>query len=100
MTQNKKAQMLPANSNVDIVGLKMVKNASIFSENGVYFIRHYSTIIFAYDPQKTKCEVTYDLSQTSNRQIQNAINFFGIDRDSIKDLSDGSKWKYSGERTN
>ena len=39
-------------------------------------------------------------SMTSNRQIKEAIRFFDINQKSVKDTSDGSKWQYSGERTN
>ena len=92
--------MAPSNDSVNITGLKMVKNANIFSENGVYFIRHYSTIIFAYDPRNHACEAKMNCSTTSNRQIRNALNFFGIDNRQVKDTSNGSKWAYSGERSN
>lgn len=84
--ENKKATMQPSSESVNVTGLKMVKNASIFSENGVYFIRHYKTIIFAYNPQNQKCEVKMGLSLTSNRQIKEALNFFEIQKASITDV--------------
>ena len=70
----------------DTDGLKMVKNATIFRElcNGsmCYFIRHYDTIIFAYDPVSKRCEANWNCSRTSNKQIFNALSFFGVDQES------------------
>lgn len=86
MSTNKKATMHPKNSSVDFEGLKLVKNASIFSESGVIFIRHYKTIIFAYNPISQKCEVSFGISSTSNRQIHNAINFFEIAEEKVIDV--------------
>ena len=86
MNQNKKASMLPTSEGISTVGLKMVKNASIFQEHGVYFIRHYSTIIFAYNPQNKLCEANWHCSVTSDRQIRSAIQFFSIARGSISEL--------------
>lgn len=88
--------LIPASNSVE-TGLKMVKNASIFQERGVYFIRHYKTIIFAFNTESGLCEANWNCSQTSNRQIRNAISFFNIANDNIVDVSDGSKWSYSGE---
>ena len=88
--------LIPASNSVE-TGLKMVKNASIFQERGIYFIRHYQTIIFAFNTESKLCEVNWNCSQTSNRQIRNAISFFNIANDNIVDVSDGSKWAYSGE---
>lgn len=91
----------PTSEGFNTSGLKMVKNANIFQENGVYFIRHYDTIIFAYNPENRICEVNWHCSMTSNRQIRSAIQFFGIDESNIIDVSDGSqKWRYSGELRN
>ena len=54
-------KLIPTSLSADVDGLKMVKNATIFRElcNGsmCYFIRHYDTIIFAYDPLKKICEI-------------------------------------------
>ena len=88
--------LIPASNSVE-TGLKMVKNASIFQERGVYFIRHYQTIIFAFNTESGLCEANWNCSQTSNRQIRNAIVFFNVKSDNIVDVSDGSKWTYSGE---
>ena len=96
MQQAKTQKLTPTSQGVE-VGLKMVKNASIFQERGVYFIRHYKTIIFAFNTGSGLCEANWNCSQTSNRQIRNAISFFNIADDNIVDVSDGSKWAYSGE---
>ena len=100
MQQTKKATMHPTSNNADVQGLKLVKNASIFQERGVYFIRHYSTIIFAYNQESKLCEVNMNCSTTSNRQIKSAIEFFDIASDKVVDVSDGSKWDYSGSYKN
>ena len=100
MTQDKKASMLPTENSINFVGLKLVKNAVIFYENPVVYIKHYATIIFSYNTKNNVCEVKMNCSMTSNRQIKEAIRFFDINQKSVKDTSDGSKWQYSGERTN
>ena len=76
--------------------LTMVKNASIFCQDGIIFIKHYRTIIFAYDSKSKRCEVDYDCSQTSNRQIRYALNHFGISQASVINVHEGSKMNYSG----
>ncbi len=76
--------------------LKLVKNASVFSKNGIIYIKHYNTIIFAYDSKNKKCEVDYDCSQTSNRQISYALEHFNIECESVINTHDGSKWNHSG----
>jgi len=76
--------------------LTMVKNASLFCKDGIIFIKHYRTIIFAYDPKTKKCEVDYDCSHTSNRQISYALNHFDIDGASVINVHEGSKNNYSG----
>ena len=98
MNQNKKASMLPTSEGISTVGLKMVKNASIFQERGVFFIRHYSTIIFAHNPKSGLCEANWNCSMTSDRQIRAAIQFFNIASDKVVNVSDGTKWQYSGDR--
>ena len=97
MRQN--ATMHPESNSVEIQGLKMVKNAAIFQERSIYFIRHYSTIIFAHNPKTGLTECNWDCSQTSNRQIRSALQFFNVDDENIVNVSDGSKWAYSGEFT-
>ena len=94
-----KATMHPSSQSVEIQGLKMVKKAVIFQERGIYFIRHYATIIFAYNPESGLCEVNMNCSQTSNRQIRSALEFFNVEPENVIDVSDGSKWAYSGEFT-
>ena len=93
----KQTIMTPENKNIS--GLKMVKQASIFQERGIVFIRHYETIIFAHNLKSKSTECNLNCSMTSNRQIRSAISFFDIDAKNIIDVSDGTKWGYSGERT-
>ncbi len=76
--------------------LKLVKNASMFSKNGIIYIKHYNTIIFAYDSKKNITEADYDCSPTSNRQIRYALDHFNIDRDSVINTHEGSKMDHSG----
>mgnify|MGYP001174559799 CR=1 FL=1 len=86
--------LIPSSNSVEN-GLKMVKNASIFQERGVYFIRHYETIIFAHNPQSGLAEINWHCSRTSDKQIRYAIDFFGVKSDNIVDVSDGPKWRFS-----
>ena len=97
MKQN--ATMHPESNSVEIQGLKMVKNAVIFQERSIYFIRHYETIIFAHNPKTGLTECNWNCSMTSNRQIRSALQFFNVDDENIVNVSDGSKWAYSGEFT-
>ncbi len=76
--------------------LTMVKKASLFCKDGIIFIKHYSTIIFAYDPKTKRCECDYDCSMTSNRQIRYALLHFDIDSDSVINIHEGSKMNHSG----
>lgn len=92
--KSQEALLTPSSEGFNAPGLKMVKNASIFQEEGVYFIRHYETIIFAYDG--VKCEVNWKCSTTSDRQIRSALAFFNITTN-IVDTHKGSKWNYSGQ---
>lgn len=79
--------------------LKLVKKASIEKQGHVIKIRHYDTIIFAYDTKSENCYQLKNCSVTSNRQIQYAIEFFkpsGIFRTELNP----EKWSFSGDRTN
>lgn len=100
MTANKKASMLEsvAIETQNTTGLKMVKNASIFSSEGVLFIKHYKTVIFAYNPKTNKAEVLLHCSITSDRQIKTALSFFQIDAENVTEKTTGSKWGYSEAR--
>lgn len=91
-----KASLIPISEGFNMSGLKMVKNASIFQERGIYFIRHYETIIFAHNPGTKLTEVNWHCSITSDRQIRSAIEFFNVEKSDIVDVSDGAKWNYSG----
>lgn len=94
--KSQEAILKPSSQGFSASGLKLVKNASIFQENGVYFIRHYQTIIFAYDPSLQHCEANWHCSTTSDRQIRSALDFFNIDQSKVTDTHQGSKWNYSG----
>jgi hypothetical protein len=97
----KTATMIPSSNSELLDGLKMVKNAIIFSENGIYFIRHYETVIFAYNPESKLAEINWHCSMTSDRQIRSAIDFFNVKKENQIDVSDGvQKWRYSGELRN
>lgn len=100
MTNIKSQQAILTPSSVGVEGLKMVKNASIFNENGVYFIRHYQTIIFAYDTKSNRIEVNWNCSMTSDRQIRSALQFFGINKDDVINVHQGEKWNFSGDLVN
>ncbi len=76
--------------------LTLVKNASVFSKNGIIYIKHYNTIIFAYDSKTKRCEADFKCSMTSDRQIRYALNHFGIEEASVINVHDGSKWDHSG----
>lgn len=93
--KSQEAILKPSSQGFNASGLKMVKNASIFQENGVYFIRHYQTVIFAYDQNLNRCEANWHYSTTSDRQIRSALEFFGIDQSAVIDTHKGSKWNYS-----
>lgn len=92
--KSQEASLIP--SSLGVSGLKMVKNASIFQEEGVYFIRHYETIIFAYDPTNNKVEANWKCSTTSDRQIRSALSFFNLSEEQTVNTHNGSKWNYSG----
>ena len=100
MTTNKKPSMVLDEESYNTVGLKMVKNASVIKQGGVIFIKHYETVIFAYNLESKLAECNFNCSMTSNRQIRSALEFFGVTGASIVDVSDGSKWAYSGELQN
>lgn len=94
---NKKATMQPSSESINATGLKMVKNSSVFQERGIFFIRHYSTIIFAYNQKSKVAEINWNCSTTSNRMINRAIEFFNVAKDHQVDVSDDQieKWSYS-----
>ena len=90
------ASLKPSSEGFNASGLRLVKNASIFCENDVYFIRHYETIIYAYDRKNSKVEVNWHCSTTSDRQIRSALSFFNLDEDKTINVHDGEKWSHSG----
>ena len=95
--KSQEAILKPSSEGFNASGLKLVKNASIFQEKGVYFIRHYETIIFAYDRTSGRCEINWHCSTTSDRQIRSALDFFSIDQSQAIDTHKGDKWNYSGD---
>ncbi len=87
------------NDQLERYDLKTVKNAHIFSSNGVIYCKHYDTIIFAYNTQEGKGECRMNLSMTSNRQIHFLIDGLGLSNDCIIDLEKGhEKWSCSVDR--
>jgi hypothetical protein len=101
--QNKTKTMIDSISeNQSVNGLKFVKNAMSFNQNGVFYIKHYNTVIVAYNPKSDTLEANWNLSQTSNRQIRYAIQYFGVKESNIIDVSNNEipKWSKSGDRTN
>jgi len=79
---------------------KMVKNATLFNSDGFYYIQHYDTKIFEYNQKTKEVWLLLNCSRTSNRQIKNALNFFGLNgtEKNVK-IEYAPKWSYSGERT-
>ena len=75
--------------------LKMVEGAHIFKQNGIIYIQHYETIIFAYDPKNKYCEIDYDCSPVSNRQIDNALSFFELPKALCVNVHRGEKMNFS-----
>ena len=83
------------NENRDqIRDIKTVKNAKIYSSNGILYCQHYDTIIFAHDAKNKICEIQKDLSMTSNRQIKFLIEAYGIDPKSVQNVSKFNKWEF------
>ena len=79
------------NENRDqIRDIKTVKNAKIYSSNGILYCQHYNTIIFAYDG--ITCEIQKDLSQTSNRQIKYLTEALNIEN--AINVSMFNKWEF------
>ena len=81
------------NENRDkIKNIKTVKNAKIYSSNGILYCQHYDTIIFAFDEKNQICEIQKDLSQTSNRQIKYLTEALKIEN--IVNVSMFNKWEF------
>ena len=81
------------NENRDqIRDIKTVKNAKIYSSNGILYCQHYDTIIFAHDPKNKICEIQKDLSQTSNRQIKYLTEALNIEN--AINVSRYNKWEF------
>jgi len=73
---------------------KMVKNAIMFNDAGVYVIEHYNTKIFEYNPEKQEAWILLHCSRTSDRQIRTAMHFFNPVKTEAIEAS--AKWSYSG----
>ena len=83
------------NENRDqIRDIKTVKNAKIYSSNGIVFCQHYQEIIFAFDMNNKICEIQKDLSMTSNTQIKFLIEAYNIQPELIKNVSKYNKWEF------
>lgn len=96
-TKSQKAQLINSVDDMQNVnGIQLVKNATVFQKDGVYFAQHYQTIIFAYDPRSGRVEIDKNCSLTSNRQIKYCLEFFNLDESKAIDVHEGSKWNYSG----
>ena len=81
------------NENRDkIKDIKTVKNAKIYSSNGILYCQHYDTIIFAFDEKNQICEIQKDLSQTSNRQIKYLTEALKIEN--AINVSMFNKWEF------
>ena len=81
------------NENRDkIKNIKTVKNAKIYSSNGILYCQHYDTIIFAFDEKNQICEIQKDLSQTSNRQIKYLTEALKIEN--VVNVSMFNKWEF------
>ena len=81
------------NENRDqIRDIKTVKNAKIYSSNGILYCQHYDTIIFAHDPKNKICEIQKDLSMTSNRQIKYLTEALKIEN--VVNVSKYDKWEF------
>jgi len=93
--KSKNATLIPGNME-GVSGIKLVKEASVFQQNGIYFAVHYGKVIFAYDPKSNKVEADLNCSQTSNRQIRYCLRFFNLDESKIINVHVGSNWNYSG----
>ena len=78
-----------------IKDVKTVKNAKIYFSKGIVFCQHYQEIIFAYDINNKICEIQDNLSMTSNRQIKFLLDAYGIDRESVQNVSKYNKWEFS-----
>ena len=81
------------NENRDqIRDIKTVKNAKIYSSNGILYCQHYETIIFAFDMNNKICEIQKDLSSTSNRQIKYLTEALKIEN--VVNVSKFNKWEF------
>ncbi len=75
--------------------LKFVKKAFLKNQDDKIIIQHYQIDIFIYDPITKKAIDDLNCSNTSNRMIKRAIEFFNVKSENIKDIHIGSKWNYS-----
>jgi len=93
-TKSQKAQLIPKDMYA-VSGIKLVKNATVFQKDGVYYAMHYETIIFAYDSKSQRVEANWHCSTTSDRQIRYCLKFFGLDESKVINTHEGGKWNYS-----
>ncbi len=80
--------------------LKMVKNAKLFSSDKMITIEHYDTLIFTYHEDTKKASCLLHCSQTSDRMIRRAIQFFNVEDSKLHTEYNEEKWGYSGGYVN
>jgi len=73
---------------------KMVKNAFMYNDDGVFVIEHYNTKIFEYNPENKEAWVLLHCSRTSDKQVRRALQFFNPAKTEAIEASE--KWCYSG----
>lgn len=84
-------QILP---NLD--DLKMVKEAKLKIAGEIVTIDHYDTTIFKHDFNTKQTEINRDCSNTSNKMIYRALDFFGLELENCVNTHQGKKNNYSG----
>lgn len=78
---------------IGVSGIKLVKNATMFEEDGIVFCRHYDTIIFINDRTRNIVQAKFNCSRTSNRQIQYCLQYYNIPREDVININiNNEKW--------
>ena len=90
--QNKKPSMVLNENSINTDGLKLVKGAFVLYQRDTIFVKHIKTVIFAYSPLSGLAEVNKGKSNTSDRQIKTALEFFNVLPGNVVNVSDGRKW--------
>jgi len=79
--------------------LKLVKNAKLNNESGIFEIIHYGTTIFSHDKNNGITHINYDCSVTSNKQINYALDYLGIKKSDCVNMHKGDKNNFSGDQS-